>query len=181
MKLKENLRYYLIFALIFLFGASFAAGLFFSYRIELQPPLYGVAGIRLNFGNYLHLVAVLLQPLVLTFLAAFTIYACPLAMLSTLLIGIHAGELLIAYCLSEHNPFTHIAVLVFLLALGTVFTIFSTKTAHYRNTLRAIAPDPVPLMKAKHTAIYFHVFLSSALIIMSVSLAIYFLAIYFPL
>ena len=181
MKMKEHIRYYLIYGLIFFFGASCAAGLYFAYHAELLRPLYAYTVPSLSFADYVRLTATLLRPLVLSFLSGFTIYACAVSALSLAYTGFLCGQMLMAYCLSPFNPFTHAAVLIFLLGLGALSTVFSTKTAIYRNTLKAIAPDPVPLMKAAHTKAYFTLFLSASLILISVSAAVYLLSVYFPL
>lgn len=181
MKLKAQIKYYLIYALIFLFGASFASGLFFAYRMTLFTPLTENVTASLRLGDYASLAARLLGPLLLTFLSAFTIYACAVAATASLFVGMLCGQLFMMYCLSGLNPFTHLAVLVFLLAFGVVYTMLSTQTALYRSTLKTAAPDPTILLKAPRTRSLFHTFLSASLVIISFSCAVYFLAVYFPL
>lgn len=181
MKLKAKVKYYLMFALIFLFGASFAAGLFFSYRLTILTPLAAPASEGLSFDGYALMAAAMLRPLILLALAAFTIYACAVCALSTLTAGMLSGQFLMSYCLSAHSPFTHAAVLLIALAFGTVYTILSTQTALYRSTLRAVAPDPVALIKKDNTRALLRLLLLGAAVLIAFSLAAYFLAVFFPL
>jgi len=100
MKMKEPIRFYLIFALLFLFGASFAAGLYFAYEIELFRPLFSYAKEAPHLGDYVRLTASLLRPLCLVFLSGFTVYACAASALASLFTGCLSGQMLLAYCLS---------------------------------------------------------------------------------
>lgn len=181
MNVKATFKYYLIFALIFLFGASFAAGLFFAYRLTILTPLGAPVTEGLHLSEFVLLAASMLRPMLLIFLAAFTIYACAVSAFSALTAGMLCGQFVMSYCLSSYSPFTHAAVLVIFLAFGVLFTVTATKSALYRATLRAVAPDPVALFRAERTRKLLRLFLSCAVTVAAFSLAAYFLCVYFPL
>ena len=115
------------------------------------------------------------------FISSFTLYACAVGITVSLLIGARLGIFAISYCTSGLNPFTHAAVLLFLLAFAAVCSYAGTVSALCRNALRYAAPDPSEILRAKGTVPVFFSFLSLSVITAAVCTAIYFFAVYFPL
>ncbi len=181
MILRKNIKYYLIYLLIFLLSASLAAALRFAYGISLVREIPSPAGNGLSFRGYVLFTAEFLKPLLLMLLSAFTIYSCAIGAVASLCAGAQYGLLVIRYGTSGLNPFTHAAVLLFLLAAAAVFTCLSTECALCRNTLRTAAPDPVELLRAKNTQALFRTFLAAAAVTLSFSTALYFFLLYFPI
>ena len=179
--MKKQIKYYLFFALIFLFGAFFAAGLYFSYGI--QPPAAFSVPVKqgLSFSEYVLLTARFLEAELLMFLSGFTIYACAVAVLFSLWYGVLCGHCVMAYCLSELNPFTHAAALLFLLAYGALFAVFATHTSLYRSTLLTVAPNPKEILRLPHTLVFFYSFLTVTAVTVATSAAFYVFLLYFPL
>ena len=166
-------------------GASLAASLRFAYGFNIVEGINdtasAVTGNSMSFQGYILFAAEFLKPLLLIFLSAFTIYSCAVGAVASLYTGARFGILLISYCSSGLNPFTHAAALIFLLSGAAMYTYLSTGSALYRNTLRAAAPSPSELLRAKNTLSLFYSFLSVAAITLAVSTALYFFVIYFPI
>lgn len=181
MILKKYLKYSLLCLAVFLVGASVAAALKFAYGFEAIPGIERSVTERLSLRDWLVIAAEFLTPLVILLISSFTMYACAVGMAVSLIIGIRLGILAIAYCTSGLNPFTHAAVLLFLLAFAAICSYAGTVSALYRNTLRYAAPDPSEILRAKATSPVFFSFLSLFVITAAVSTAIYFFAVYFPI
>ena len=179
--MKKYLKYSLICLAVYLVGASVAAALKYAYGFELLPAPGNHASGRLSLRAWLMTEAEFLTPLVLLFISSFTLYACAVGMAVSLVIGIRLGVLAISYCTSGLNPFTHAAVLLFLLAFAAICSYAGTVSALYRNTLRYAAPDPTEIIRAKGTSPVFFSFLSLCVITAAVCTAIYFFAVYFPI
>ncbi len=180
MILKKNIKYYLIYFLFFAGGASIAAGIRFAYNINAVSSISDVAD-KLSLHCYIIHIAELIKPIIIAFLSSFTIYACAIGAASCIYSGARLGILMIEYCISDLSPFTHIAVLIFLLAFLSIFTYFSTQSAIYRSSLLTAAPSPSEILRLKNTKPFFLTFLSMAAILVSVGTAIYFFIVYFPL
>ena len=185
MILKKNIKYYLIYAVIFITAASLSAAVRFAYGFsvikDVNELISETNGSELSFDGYILFTAEFIKPLLLVFLSAFTIYSCAVGAVTNVFIGARFGILIIRYCTSALNEFTHAAALIFFLAFASVFTFFSTQTALYRNTLRYTAPSPSELLKAKNTLPLFYSFLSVAAIVIAFTTALYFFLIYFPI
>ena len=165
--MKKYLKCSLLCLAVFLVGASVAAALKFAYGLEAVPGINSTVSEQLSFREWLLLEAEFLTPLVILFISSFTLYACAVGITVSLLIGL--------------NPFTHAAVLLFLLAFAAVCSYAGTVSALCRNALRYAAPDPSEILRAKGTAPVFFSFLSLSVITAAVCTAIYFFAVYFPL
>ncbi len=185
MILKKSIKYYLVYAVIFLTAASLAAAIRFAYGFnvvkDINELISEASGNKLSFGGFVIFSVEFIKPLILVFLSAFTIYSCAVGALTNLFIGARLGILMIRYCTSGLNPFTHAASLIFFLAFGAAFVFLSTQAAFYRNTLRYTAPSPSELIKAKNTLPLFSSFLSVAATLIAFTLALYFFVIYFPI
>ena len=171
--MKKYLKCSLLCLAVFLVGASVAAALKFAYGLEAVPGINSTVSEQLSFREWL--------PLVILFISSFTLYACAVGITVSLLIGARLGIFAISYCTSGLNPFTHAAVLLFLLAFAAVCSYAGTVSALCRNALRYAAPDPSEILRAKGTAPVFFSFLSLSVITAAVCTAIYFFAVYFPL
>jgi len=180
-EMKQHIKYYLLYAFFYLFGAFFSAGLLFAYELRLPNGLTEFSSLSRTFSHYVRLTARFLGPEVLLFLSGLTIYACALGAVISLCHGILFGQLVMSYCLSRLNPFTHAASLAFLLAFGVLITLTTTYAALYRSTLTAVAPEPKQLIRLPHTQAYFYSFLTIAAVTMAVSAALYFFLVYFPI
>lgn len=179
--MKKYLKYSLLCLAVFLVGASVAAALKFAYGFEAVPGINSTVSEQLSLREWLLLEAEFLTPLVILFISSFTLYACAVGIAVSLLIGARLGIFAISYCTSGLNPFTHAAVLLFLLAFAAVCSYAGTVSALYRNTLRYAAPDPSEILRAKGTSPVFFSFLSLFVITAAVGTAIYFFAVYFPI
>ena len=180
-----NIKYYLVYLLIFLFGASLAAGIRFTYDFsvveEIGTQLLYEGKEAHSLRGYVLFAAEFLKPLMLVFLSAFTIYACATGAVASLFTGAEFGILLIRSCTSKLNPFTHAAALIFLLSFAFLYTTLCTNAALYRNTIRTAAPSPRELLKIKDTTALFYLFICIAVITVAVSTALYFFVLYFPI
>ncbi len=185
MKLRKNIKYYLIFMLIFILGASSCAAIHFAYDIDIVRGANEIVGDvsnrELSLRGYLLYIAEEIKPMLLVFLASFTIYACAVSAAASLYIGGRLGILLISYARSGLNPFTHGAALVFFLAGLCVATYLSTASALYRSTLKQAAPDPAELFKRESTKELFSAFISAGAAAVSFGTALYFFVVFFPL
>ena len=179
--MKNNFKYYLFYLVIFLIGASIAAGIKFAYNFSVLTELTSTVGAKLSIVKYASFTARFLTPAILTFLSSFTIYACAVGTCSSLYCGIKLGIMLITYCKSGLNPFTHAASLIFLIAFAFFYTYLSTSSALYRASLRYTAPDPREILRLKGTSALFKVFIYILLAIMAMSCALYFFIFYFPI
>ena len=181
MHLKVHIKYYLFFGLLYFFGASSAAGLHLAYRLPLPALLSVPKALTLSFTDYALFISAVLEPLTLTFLTAFTLYACPVGVFLCLCAGISFGDLAMRYGLSKLSPFTHAAALLFLIAFGVIVTLLATHTALCRSALKSVAPEPKTLLREKTTLTTFQTYLClSALAIVSAT-ALYFFLVYFPI
>ncbi len=185
MILRKNIKYYFIYLLIFIIGASLAAALRFAYGFNIVESINETAsaasGDHTSLRGYILFTAEFLTPPLLIFLSAFTIYSCAVGAAASLYMGARFGILLISYCFSGLNPFTHAAALCFLLSAAAMYSYLSTGSALYRNTLRVAAPDPGELLRAKNTLSLFYSFLSVAAITIAAGTALYFFVLYFPI
>ncbi len=182
--MRKNIKYYLIYCVIFIVGASSAAALYFAYEKELFTGIGKEImsyGSSLSLGGYLLFSARLLKPLLAVFLTAFTIYSCAVGAGACLYSGASFGAFLMKYCISGLNPFTHVAVLVFLLLQAAIYTVFSTRAALYRGGLTSVAPQPEEILKKKSTLSLFYLFLSVSAVTLALSFAVYLFVIYFPI
>lgn len=178
--MRKNIKLYLIYFLFFICGASIAAGIRFAYGINVVESITESAE-NLSFHCYIIHITKLIEPIIIAFLATFTIYACAVGAVSCIYLGAKLGILTIEYCLSELHPFTHIAVLVFLLSFMCIFTYFSAQSAIYRSTLLTAAPSPCEILRLKNTKPMFITFLQMSAILVSVGTAVFFFVVYFPL
>ena len=179
--MKTKIKLWLFFGLLFLFGAFLSAGLTFTYDLTLFGTAADFADTSLSFSDYVLLTCRFLQPFLLMFLSAFTLFACAVNATGCLLMGMMLGELVMGYCLSELTPFTHAAGLIFLLGFGTLFTVLSSLTALYRNTLKAAAPDLKVVARDPKSLSLLYSFLAVCAIGMTLSAALYLFLFYFPL
>ncbi len=181
MKMKANLKYYLFYAGIFLIGASISAGLFFAYGAELFPcDEMNISG-SFSFRTLIGLASALLKPLTLLFLSAYTLYACAVGGITTLYIGAVFGRLTIRYCMSEHVPFTHGAVLIITLFVGAIFVIMSKEATILRGGMKTVSPEPEKLIKNPACISMFKTYLSTGLTAIAVSIGTYLLLLYFKI
>ncbi len=179
--MKANIKYYLFYAGIFLIGASISAGLFFAYGAELFPCDKMTLSGNFSFSELVGLASAILKPLTVLFLSAYTIYACAVGGITTLYIGAIFGRLTIRYCMSEHVPFTHGAVLIITLFIGAIFIILSKEATILRGAMRTVAPDPEKLVKNPACVNMFKTYLSTALTAIAVSVGAYLLLLYFKI
>ena len=179
--MKANIKYYLFYAGIFLIGASISAGLFFAYGAELFPCDEMSLNGNFSFSELIGLASATLKPLTVLFLSAYTLYACAVGGITTLYIGAVFGRLTIRYCMSEHVPFTHGAVLIITLFIGAVFIIMSKEATILRGAMRTVSPDPEKLVKESACVNMFKTYLSCALTAVAVSIGAYLLLLYFKL
>ena len=179
--MKGYVKIYLFYSLIFLTSASLSAGLFFAYGIRVFPTEVFEGGTGFTVLGLTEASALLLRPLVLMLLGAFTVYSCFISSAACLYAGAVTGRLAIRYCLSAHNPFTHCAVLIFLIVAGTVFVMMSKEAATCRSRMRYTVPDPVELLRADATSSVIKCFTESVFTVLALSTAMYLLLIYFPL
>ncbi len=183
--MRKNYKYYLIYLLIFLISASLSAAVRFAYGIDIIKGYnYAVTALsdgKMSFLGCVLFTAELLQPILCLFLSAFTIYACAVGVGVTLFGGIRFGILTMSYCLSELNPFTHAVSLVLLLLEAGLLVYFSTSAAIYRSTLISTAPEPARIIRKSETLPFFYSFLAVSAVTLTLSAALYFFIIYFPL
>ena len=179
--MNTKIKLWLYFGFLYLFAAFLSAGLLFGYDIELCGPLAASAKEGLSFSCFAGITYRFLRPLILIGIAAFTLFSCAVSSLSCLYCGVVMGQLTMSYCLSELNPFTHGAGLVFLLGYGALFVVLSTLSAMNRTALKTAAPDPKLLIRDAKTVTYFYSLLAICLIGVFLSGALYFFLYYFPL
>lgn len=179
--MKANIKYYLFYAGIFLIGASISAGLFFAYGAELFPCDKMTVSGNFSFYELIGLASAILKPLTLLFLSAYTLYACAVGGLTTLYIGALFGRLTIRYCMSEHVPFTHAAMLIITVFVGAVFVILSKEATVLRGNMRTVSPDPEKLIKNPACVSMFKTYLSTALTAIAASVGAYLLLLYFKI
>lgn len=179
--MKAYIKLYLLYAAIFLIGASLSAGLYFAYGIRVFPTRALEIGTGFSILGMTDVAALLLTPLAFMLFGAFTLYSCFICSLSCLYTGAVTGRLAIRYCLSDHTPFTHGAVLIFLLIIGTLFVTVSKEASLCRNYMRYTAPNPADLIKTDAASSLIKSFTEAALILAVTSAAIYTLLFYFPL
>lgn len=179
--MKANIKFYLFYAAIFLIGASLSAGVFFAYGASVFPTDVFTVGAKFDFAKLVLVVAFLLKPLTLTFLSAFTIYACSVSAFSCLYIGTVFGRFTIAYCLSQHNYFTHGASLVILLSVGAVFLTISKEASLLRTSMKSVAPDPTVIVKLPSSSKFLNTYLSLCVCSILISSSAYMLSLYFRL
>ena len=179
--MRKNFKYYFFYFTVFLIGASVSAGLFFAYRFSLFHELSESVGGSLSLHGYILFAADFLRPLLLVFLAAFTVYSCAVGIAASLYFGSLFGVLVIRYGTSGLNPFTHAAALIFLLAFAFCTTWLCTETAFCRAALRTAAPSPGELLRLRETSSLLTRFLTVCLITLAVCVALYFFLLYFPL
>lgn len=179
--LKTKIKLWLFFGLLFLFGAFLSAGLTFTYDLTLFDTATAFVSSALSLPDYVLLTCRFLQPLLLMFLSAFTLFACAVSATGCLLMGMMLGELVMGYCLSELTPFTHAAGLIFLLGFGALFTVLSSLAALYRSTLKAAAPDLKVVVRDPKSLSLLYNFLAVCGIAMTLSAALYLFLFYFPL
>lgn len=178
--LKASVKYYLIYFLIFLLGASLAAGVRHAYDFNIVLTLAEKAGTEASFSGYALFIADILKPIILIFLASFTIYSCAVGGAASVYTGCKFGIFVYTYVTSDLNVFTHPAVTVFFLIFAGMYMWLSTNAAVYRNTLKSTAPETREIIKSKHTAAIFYNFLIISAITLALSTALYFFLIYFP-
>ncbi|MBQ7780117.1 MAG: hypothetical protein IJ404_06445 [Clostridia bacterium] len=179
--MKANLKYYLFYAGIFLIGASISAGLYFAYGAELFPCKLTDVSEKFSFSELVGLASAVLKPLTYLFLSAYTLYACAVSGITTLYVGAIFGRLTIRYCMSEHVAFTHGAVLIITLFIGTVFVILAKEATVLRGAMRTVSPDPQKLVKNPACISMFKTYLSTALTAIAVSVGTYLLLLYFKI
>ena len=179
--MKANIKYYLFYAGIFLIGASVSAGLFFAYGAELFPcDRMNISG-KFSFYELVGLASAILEPLTVLLLSAYTLYACAVSGITTLYVGAIFGRLTIRYCMSEHVPFTHAAVLIITLFIGAIFVILSKEATVLRGGMRTVSPDPEKLIKNPACVNMFKTYLSTAITAAAVSVGVYLLLLYFKI
>lgn len=181
MKMKAYIKYYLFYAAIFLIGASISAGLFFAYGAKLFPCEAFDISEEFSFSDAIGLASVVLKPLTLVFLAAFTLYACAIGGAVCLYVGAIFGRLTMCYCISEHIAFTHAASLLLTVFFGAVFVIMAKEATLLRGAMRYAAPDPSSIIKARSSISMFKTYLSCAGASMAVAMGTYMLILYFRL
>ena len=179
--IKTKIKLSLVYGFLTLFGASLSAGLFYAYGFPITEPLGHFVGDTLSLSDYITLSCVFLKPLIFIFLSGFTIYACTVGGISCFYVGLVMGQLVIRYCLSGLNPFTHAAGFAFFLGIGALYTLLSIDGALFRNSLRNAAPDPRDLVRSTPAVPFFRSFLSAAAITVAVTSALYFFLFYFPI
>lgn len=179
--MKRYLKYFLLCLAVYLVGASVAAAVKYAYGFETVTSICGSLSERLSFREWLLLESEFLTPLVILLVSSFTLYACAVGITVSLIIGARLGILTISYCTSRLNPFTHAAMLLFLLAFAGICSYAGTVSALYRNTLRYAAPDPSEILRAKGTVPMLLSFLSLCVITAATCTALYFFAVYFPI
>ena len=179
--MKTNIKLWLFFGFIFLFGASISAGLRFTYEFCLFRNTVFLSCGSLSFSDYVLICCQFLQPFLLMFLSAFTLFSCAVSGTACLVMGMMLGQITMGYCLSPLTPFTHAAVLVFLLGYGALFTVLSSLTAQYRSTLKNAAPDLKHIARDPKAISLLYNFLAICLIALILSAALYLFICYFPL
>ena len=179
--MKTNIKLWLFFGFIFLFGASLSAGLCFAYEIRLFRDVAFLACGSLAFSDYVLICCQFLQPFLLMFLASFTLFACAVNGTACLVMGMMLGQIAMGYCLSPLTAFTHAAVLVFILGYGALFAVLSSLTAQYRSTLKNAAPDLKRIARDPKAFSLLYSFLAICLIALILTAALYLFIYYFPL
>ena len=181
MKMKANIKYYLFYAAIFLIGASISAGLYFAYGAELFPCRDMDISRKFYFSEAVGLASVIIKPLTLLFLSAFTLYACAVGGITTLYVGALFGRMTIRYCISDHVSFTHGAALIITIFVGAVFVILSKEATVLRGAMKAVSPDPEKLIKNPACISMFKTYLSSAITVIAISVGAYLMLFYFKI
>jgi hypothetical protein len=179
--LKTKIKLWLFFGLLYLFGAFLSAGLTFTYDLTLFDTAADFTYTSLSFSDYVLLTCRFLQPFLLMFLSAFTLFACAVSATGCLFMGMMLGEIVMGYCLSPLTPFTHAAGLIFLLGYGALFTVLSALTALYRSSLKNAAPDLKVVARDPKALSLLYSFLAVCAIAMTLSAALYLFLFYFPL
>jgi hypothetical protein len=120
-------------------------------------------------------------PSIIIFLCGFTIYSCFISSFLCLYVGAILGRIVIKYCLSAHSYFTHGAVLMIFCILASSYVILSKEAALCRTALANVAPDPSAVLRSRTASNSFKCFTSVLIAVISSSLALYLLLIYFPI
>lgn len=181
MKMKEQIKFYLFYAAIFLISGSISAGLHFAYEANVFPNEVFSPSAEFDIVNFCSTISFFAFPLTVMFLCAFTVYACFVSGFCCMYVGAVLGRVLIKYCLSEHNPYTHAAILMLFAVFASLFVVISKSSGVIRSKMRYVATDPKILIKNQDTVSFFKSFITSICVVLFSSAALYMMLIYFPI